>query len=382
MEKSNDNKPLKLLPLDAIHRAAGAKMVPFADFNMPLQYQSIKIEHGAVRNKCGLFDVSHMGKIKVEGPGAYNTLQSLLTNDVGRLTDGQIQYSLMCNEDGSVKDDLTVYRLKKDSYLLIVNAATKDTDLKWLQDESSNGTYMEDVSDECALFALQGPKAQMILEWLTRNKEVAVLPYYTFDQIHVAEISSLVARLGYTGEDGFEILCNKTEAVLMWNALLEAGSSVGLMPCGLAVRNILRLEAGMMLYGSDLDQYHTPFEAGLDRFVRFDKPLFVGKSTFYAESELGSHQQLVGFSYQVPSNIPDKCIVYVSGTKKAVGMVTSSALSPTFGGIGMAYIDKEYARNDVSVEILSRNDRRIPATITTQMPFYKRRNFNQKGEVK
>ncbi len=278
-ESTSEKAAPKLLPLDALHRATGAKMVPFAGYSMPLKYQSVETEWRAVRERCGLFDVSHMGKLIVQGDTAVDMLQYALTNDASKLTRERVQYSLLCNRKGGVIDDLTVYRLAPKRFMLIVNGATKDKDYAWLSQFATDSAKILDVSARYALFALQGPRARAILDALGLSNVTTWLRYYTFCAAKIHGIPVMIARLGYTGEDGFEIRADvkNDEASEVWNSLTTAGNPFGLTLCGLAARDVLRLEAGMPLYGKDLDETHNPLEAGLARFVSFDKGDFIGR---------------------------------------------------------------------------------------------------------
>ena len=372
-ERTSEQSALKRLPIDALHRSAGAKMVPFAGYEMPLKYQSVEAEWRAVRTRCGLFDVSHMGKLIVQGRAALETLQLILTNDVSKLARERVQYSLMCTPHGGIVDDLTVYRLAPERFMLIVNGATKDKDYAWLANDMDADAKLMDVSARYALFALQGPQSSAVLDALGLSTVTSALRYYAFCGAKISGIPVMIARLGYTGEDGFEIRVEvkNDEASEVWNALVESGKEFDLALCGLAARDILRLEAGMPLYGKDLDETHSPREAGLERFVAFDKPNFTGKDFLEDEKREGVVQRLVGFSRGIPALTPEQSTVMQSGcnNEEAVGTVTSSVISPQYGGIGMAYVTMNTTPG-TGVAIYTKKHC-VPALITA-LPFYNR----------
>lgn len=370
-ERTKESTPLKRLPLDALHREAGAKMVPFVGYEMPLKYQSVQAEWRAVREQCGLFDVSHMGKFFVHGHASLHLLQKLLTNNAGKLARGRVQYSLLCAPDGGIIDDLTVYRLTSVRFMLVVNGATKDMDFEWIRSHAVPQATCDDATERFALFALQGPASAKVLEALGLGDVVSSLRYYAFCGAQIHGIYALIARLGYTGEDGFELRVEiKNDGhTIVWNALREAGAPFGLTLCGLAGRDILRLEAGMPLYGKDLNRNCSPLEAGLGRFVAFDKSDFVGKDALLKQRAQGLAQRLVGFTRGIPALTPEQsAIVQPAGNKKRIaGVVTSSVISPRYGGIGMAYVSTNVTPGtDVSI-ITKKN--RVPALISA-LPFY------------
>lgn len=372
-ENTSEHAAVKRLPLDALHRAAGAKMVPFAGFEMPLKFQSVEAEWRAVRERCGLFDVSHMGKLIVQGPAAQKTLQLILTNDVSKLARGRVQYSIMCTPHGGIIDDLTVYRLASERFMLIVNGATKDKDYAWLANDMDADAKLMDVSARYALFALQGPRSTDLLNALGLSVATSALRYYAFCGTKISGVPVMIARLGYTGEDGFEIRVEvKNDAsTIVWNALTSAGKTLGLALCGLAARDILRLEAGMPLYGKDLDESHSPLEAGLERFVAFNKPNFTGKDWLEDQKKEGVKRRLVGFSRGIPALTPEQSTVMrpACNNEEAVGAVTSSVISPQYGGIGMAYVTLNTTPG-TGVAIYTKKHC-VPALISA-LPFYKR----------
>ena len=269
-------------PLYDCHRALGGKLVEFAGYLLPVQYGAgVIAEHMAVRQGAGLFDVSHMGEVLLTGPDAFANLQRLLTTDYTSLADGRVRYSPMCNERGGVVDDLIVYRFGPETYLLVVNASNREKDVAWMREHLFGDAVLEDISDRVAQIALQGPASRRILEKLAAP-ELIPGKYYSFTANAPVgnaggEVSCLLSKTGYTGEDGFELYCAPEDAVPLWNALLEAGADEGLIPCGLGARDTLRLEAAMPLYGHEMDEEITPLETGLGAFVKMGKPDFIGK---------------------------------------------------------------------------------------------------------
>ena len=273
-------------PLYDCHVALGGKMVPFGGYSLPVQYPTgVIAEHMAVRKQAGLFDVSHMAELVLKGPDALTNVQMLLTNDLSDMADGQVRYSPMCNERGGVVDDMVVYRFHDDCYMMVVNAANHQKDADWVRAHLSGDVQFEDISDQVAQIALQGPQAEAILSKLC-PVENHPAKYYTFtNNVEVAGCTCLLSRTGYTGEDGFELYCAPKDAVKLWNALLEAGKENGLIPCGLGARDTLRLEAGMPLYGHEMTDDITPKQTGLGIFVKMDKADFIGKK---AMEEMGT----------------------------------------------------------------------------------------------
>jgi len=348
-------------------------MVPFAGYSMPLKYQSVEAEWRAVRTRCGLFDVSHMGKLIVQGRAALETLQLILTNDVSKLARERVQYSLMCTPHGGIVDDLTVYRLAPERFMLIVNGATKDKDYAWLANDMDADAKLMDVSARYALFALQGPQSSAVLDALGLSTVTSALRYYAFCGAKISGIPVMIARLGYTGEDGFEIRVEvkNDEASEVWNALVESGKEFDLALCGLAARDILRLEAGMPLYGKDLDENHSPLEAGLERFVSFDKGDFTGREALEEHKKEGVRHRLVGFTRGIPALTPEQAIMIqpACNDDKVVGVVTSSVISPRYGGIGMAYVTSDTVTG-TGVSIFTKKHC-VPALISA-LPFFKR----------
>ncbi|GIW43860.1 MAG: aminomethyltransferase [Candidatus Binatia bacterium] len=355
-------------PLHERHVALGARFVPFAGWEMPLQYRTITEEHLAVRQAAGLFDVSHMGEIELSGPGALATIQKVATNDAERLHSLQAQYSLLCLPSGGVIDDLLVYRLGPEYFLLCVNATNTSKDLQWLGEQASSQSAVVDRSREYALLALQGPRATEILAVVAGSKVVAI-PRYGCVQLTLHGISALCSRSGYTGEDGWEIFCPWEFAGGIWDLLLEAGKPYGLLPAGLGARDTLRIEAGLPLYGHELDTNTTPVEAGLGWAVRCEKPDFVARAVLCEQKAKGVARKLVAILLTEPG-IPRQGYPIVKNGE-AVGVVTSGCKSPVLGaGIGLGYVANAEAKvgNRVHVQI---RHRLVPATIV-ERPFVRR----------
>lgn len=355
-------------PLYDLHLELGGKIVPFAGYLLPVQYETGLIkEHLAVRNACGLFDVSHMGEILIKGPDALANLQMFLTNDFRDLEIGRVRYSPICNEEGGIVDDLIVYKFAQDEYFLVVNAANKDKDYAWFNSHKQGDVEIIDQSAQYGQLALQGPKAKAVLAKLT---DEAALPtkYYSFVRdLKVAGIPCLVSRTGYTGEHGYELYCAPDQAVALARALLEAGKEEGLIPCGLGARDTLRLEAGMPLYGHEMSDEITPLEVGLDFFVKMDKPDFIGKA---ALEKLGTPKRLrCGLTLVDRGIARENSEVYLNGRK--VGITTSGTLLPyTNKASAMALLETEATTPGTEVEIDVRG-RRLKAQVVP-MPFYKR----------
>lgn len=354
-------------PLYDQHVAAGGKIVPFAGYLLPVQYgQGLIAEHMAVRTKAGLFDVSHMGEAELRGPGALNTLQYLCTNDLSNMVDGQCKYAMLCDQRGGVVDDILVYRYAQDHYWVVLNASNREKDCAWIMAHCLADTEMRDVSDETAQLALQGPQAMDIVQKLTADP----LPQknYTFvPQVNVAGIPCMVSRTGYTGEDGVELYCAPEGAGALWGALLEAGATHGLIPCGLGARDTLRLEAAMPLYGHELSADITPLEAGLSFFVKMNKPDFIGKQALAGRGEPARRR--VGLRITGRGIVREGCTVYMGGEQ--VGVTTSGTHAPYLGvPIAMAMLDLSASTIGTAVEVDVRG-RRVLAEVVA-MPFYKR----------
>jgi aminomethyltransferase len=355
-------------PLYDCHLEAEARMVEFAGWRMPVQYSGVIQEHRAVRAAAGLFDVSHMGELHVVGPGAEEALQRLTPNDVGRLRPGRAHYSALLTERGTYIDDLLVYRLAAEEFLLVVNAANTDRDVQWLQAHAGDGAEVRDASDGYALLALQGPRAEEILDPVT-DADLAALKYYRFARAAVDGRPTIVSRTGYTGEDGFEIYAAPGDAADLWRRLLAAGAGLGLTPAGLGARDTLRLEAAMALYGHELDDSTTPLEAALEWTVKWKKGDFVGRQALLEQRERGAGRRLAGFEISGRGIARQGCTVLADGA--AVGIVTSGTWSPTFEkAIGMAYLEVEHAAPGHEIELEVRGRRLAGRTV--ELPFYSR----------
>lgn len=361
--------PLKRTPLYEAHRAAGARMVAFGGWEMPVQYTGIIEEHRAVRTRAGLFDVSHMGEVELAGPGALPLAQRLVTNDVARLAPGQALYTPMCTPDGGIIDDLLVYRLGEEHLMLVLNAANTEADLAWIRSHAGGDVRVLDRTAEIALLAFQGPRAQEVLQRLTPAPLAAIRYYWCRQEVEVAGRTALVSRTGYTGEDGFEIYCAARDAAHLWHAVLEAGHPAGVLPAGLGARDTLRLEAGLLLHGSDMDRTTTPLEAGLGWTVRLQKGEFIGAEALRRQKAAGVSRRLVGFTLEERAIARHGFAILHQGTP--VGRVTSGTFGPTVEkSIGLGYVPPEYAEpgQRIAVEI---RGRAVPGTVAT-LPFYTR----------
>ena len=331
---------IRRTPLYEVHKSLNAKFTEFGGWEMPLQYSSIVKEHIAVRTTVGLFDLSHMGEIDVCGKGANELVQKLSTNDVSRLTDGQVLYTLLCNETGGIVDDILIYRHADNDYTLVVNAANIEKDLAWVQKMNDTEADICDDSDDTTLIALQGPKAIEILNPLVPEQDLSKISFFRFTVDEVAGIPTAISRTGYTGEIGFELYVKANSAEDLWNALYPAVMDAGGLPVGLGARDTLRLEAGLRLYGMDMDENTTPFEAGLGRFVKLDKGDFIGKKPLLAQKEKEDlRKKLVGF--QMLDRAVARCGYAVYQNGNSIGKVTSGAPSPSLKcNIGFASISQ------------------------------------------
>jgi aminomethyltransferase len=355
---------LRRTPLYAAHLERGAKMVTFGDWVMPVQYSSIVEEHTAVRERVGLFDISHMGEVLAAGQNAGMVLNRLLTNDVEKLTVGQAQYTLLCNERGGVIDDLIVYRIEPSVYLLVINAANIEKDFEWMNAHATAAVVLENQSQHTAALALQGPLAPKFLE-----NSAALAPFHIERESVFGKVC-WVARTGYTGEDGFELLCDTADVGELWDKSLEFGAEFGIKPCGLGARDTLRLEMCYPLNGSDLTEDTTPIEAGLGRFVSFDKGDFIGCPVILEHKEKGVARKLVAFKMAGKTPPPRPHYPIVAGGRK-VGDVTSGTQSPTLGvGIGLGYVETAVAGAGMNIEVEIRG-KMYPAVIEKK-PLLKR----------
>lgn len=348
------------------HVSLGAKIVPFAGFEMPVQYSGVTEEHFAVREKAGMFDVSHMGQFFIEGPGSKELLQKVTTNNVDTLEDGKAQYSCLPNENGGIVDDLIVYKIADEKYFVVVNASNIDKDWNHISKYNTFGAKMTNASDDMSLIAIQGPKATEILQKLT-DTQLADIPYYNFTIGAVAGVQDvIISNTGYTGSGGFEIYFKNENAEKLWDALTESGEEFGMIPCGLASRDTLRLEKGFCLYGNDIDDTTSPIEAGLGWITKFDKD-FVSKEVFAKQKDEGITRKLVGFEMQEKA-IPRHDYEVVDAEGNVIGKVTSGTMSPMKKiGVGLAYIAKPHFKLGSDIFIRIRN-KDIPAKVV-KLPF-------------
>jgi aminomethyltransferase len=357
---------MKSVALNDIHIALGAKMVPFAGFNMPVQYSGINIEHETVRNGVGVFDVSHMGEFILKGEGALDLIQRVCSNDASTLFDGKVQYSCLPNEEGGIVDDLLVYRIDEKTYMLVVNASNIDKDWDWISKHNSGAVDMKNISDQTSLLAVQGPKAAEALQSLT-EVNLADMDYYTFKKGVFAGIENvLISATGYTGAGGFELYFDKKDSEHIWNEVFRAGEPLGIKPIGLAARDTLRLEMGFCLYGNDIDDSTSPIEAGLGWITKFTKN-FVNSENLAAQKERGVERKLVGFE-MIERGIPrhDYEIVDVAGT--VIGKVTSGTQSPSLQkGIGMGYVKTAFSKMGTDIYVKIRDNKVLARVV--KMPF-------------
>ncbi|WP_247232916.1 glycine cleavage system aminomethyltransferase GcvT [Telluribacter sp. SYSU D00476] len=359
---------MKTIPLHDLHVQLGAKMVPFAGFEMPVRYSSDLDEHHAVRNGVGVFDVSHMGEFVLRGPKALDLIQRVSANDASVLYDGKVQYSYLPNADGGVVDDLLVYRHHANEYMLVVNASNIEKDWNWIMSHNTEEVEMENVSDQLCLFAVQGPKAIATLQKLT-DIDVAAMEYYTFQTGTLAGVEGVIlSATGYTGAGGFEVYVVKENAQKIWEALFEAGAEFGIKPIGLGARDTLRLEKGFCLYGNDISDTTSPLEAGLGWVTKFTKP-FINSDTLKAQKEQGIARKLVGFE-MIDRGIPRSHYELCDAEGNVIGEVTSGTQSPTLQkGIGMGYVQKEYSQPGSELFVKVR-ERLLKAQVV-KMPFVK-----------
>lgn len=363
----------KKTPFYAIHEKAGAKLVDFAGYQMPVQYAGIKVEHNAVRNAVGMFDVSHMGEFYIHGPGAFDLVQKVTVNDVSKLVPGKAQYSCMCYEDGGIVDDLIVYKLFDEDYILVVNASNIDKDLEWIKSNNSFDCEVRNQSDDTALLAVQGPKSVDTLQKLTDLK-LDDIAFYSYQMGSLAGMEGVVfSATGYTGEKGFELYFDKNhvDPEAVWNAIMEAGQEFGIEPCGLGARDTLRLEMGFALYGNDITKDTHPLEARLGWITKFDKGDFVGSDRLKEIKEAGTTRQMVGFVMEDDRSIPRQGYEIFNEDGENIGFVTSGTMSISLGkGLGMGYINKPYNAENTSIRIAIRK-KTAEATVT-RPPFLKK----------
>lgn len=332
----------KQVPLNDLHEKLGAKMVPFAGYNMPVRYSSDIEEHMTVRNGVGVFDVSHMGEFKVEGPNALDLIQRITSNDASKLVDGQAQYTCLPNEQGGIVDDLVVYRIKENDYFIVVNASNIEKDWNWFSKYNTKGATLKHLSDDMCLFAVQGPKAITVLQKLTKT-DLSVIKYYHFAIGEFAGVDDVImSNTGYTGAGGFEIYVNNKDGEKIWNAIFEAGKDENIKPIGLGARDTLRLEMGFCLYGNDIDDTTSPLEAGLGWITKFTKD-FTNSTNLKKQKEEGVKKKLVGFK-MVDKGIPRHDYALKDAAGNVIGKVTSGTQSPMMSiGIGLGYVTTEFS---------------------------------------
>ena len=360
---------MKNIALHEVHEALGAKMVPFAGFNMPVQYEGVTIEHHTVRQSLGVFDVSHMGEFLVEGENALALIQKVTSNDASKLTDGDAQYSCFPNEENGIVDDLICYRIKENQYMLVVNASNIEKDWNWINQYNKDfGATLRNLSDDYSLLAIQGPKAVEAMQSLS-SIDLASIPFYKFKVGDFAGIKHvIISATGYTGSGGFEIYCKNNEVKQIWDAVFEAGKSFGIKPIGLAARDTLRTEMGYCLYGNDIDDTTSPIEAGLGWITKFTKD-FVNSEALAKQKADKPARKLVAFE-MVEKSIPRHDYEIVDANGAIIGKVTSGTMSPSLGkGIGMGYVSSEFAGLDTEIFVQIRKNA-MPAKVV-KLPFYK-----------
>lgn len=359
---------MKTVPLHQVHVQLGAKIVPFAGFEMPVRYSSDMEEHHTVRNNVGVFDVSHMGEFSVKGPKALDLIQKVSANDASVLFDGKVQYSYLPNADGGVVDDLLVYRYNAEEYLLVVNASNIEKDWNWIQSHNTEGVEMKNLSDDLCLLAVQGPNATATLQKIT-SVDLAAMEYYTFQVGTMAGIDNvIISATGYTGAGGFEIYIQKEDAHKMWDAIFEAGKEFDIQPVGLGARDTLRLEKGFCLYGNDIDDKTSPLEAGLGWVTKFTKD-FINSTDLKTQKDAGLKNKLVGFE-MIDRGIPRRHYELCDAEGNKLGDVTSGTQSPTLQkGIGLGYVPTAYSKPETEVFVKVR-DRLLKAKVV-KLPFVK-----------
>ncbi|WP_405223841.1 glycine cleavage system aminomethyltransferase GcvT [Dokdonia sp. Asnod1-B02] len=362
---------MKNTALTEVHESLGAKMVPFAGYNMPVSYEGVNAEHDVVRSGVGVFDVSHMGEFLVSGENALSLLQWVCSNDVSKINVGGAQYNCFPNDKGGIVDDLIVYRIKEDQYMLVVNASNIDKDWAWLETQNTLKSFnaeLRNISEGHSLLAIQGPKAIEAMQSLT-EVDLAGIKFYTFEVAPFAGIENvIISATGYTGSGGFEIYCKNEDAAQLWENVFKAGANWGIKPIGLAARDTLRLEMGYCLYGNDIDDSTSPLEAGLGWVTKFTKD-FVNSEDLKAQKEQGLKQRLVGFEL-TERGIPRQGYDIVDADSNKIGHVTSGTMGPSVNkGIGMGYVDTAFAKAESKIFIQIRKNL-VPATVV-KTPFYK-----------
>ena len=359
---------IKEITLSDIHKDLGAKMVPFAGYNMPVSYEGVNLEHETVRENVGVFDVSHMGEFLVLGPNALELIQKVTSNDASKLVDNQAQYSCFPNATGGIVDDLIVYRINNEKWLLVVNASNIQKDWEWINSQNEIGAELKNISEDYSLLAIQGPKAVQAMQSLT-SIDLSAIKFYHFQIADFAGIDNIIiSATGYTGSGGFEIYCKNNEAKQIWVEVFKAGSNFGIKPIGLAARDTLRLEMGYCLYGNDINDSTSPIEAGLGWITKFSKK-FTNSENLLRQKEHGTHRRLVAFVLD-ERGIPRQGYAIVDNQGTKIGEVTSGTMAPSLSkGIGMGYVPNDLKSIGTKVYIQIRK-KLIPATIV-KLPFYK-----------
>ncbi|EAP86593.1 glycine cleavage system aminomethyltransferase GcvT [Croceibacter atlanticus] len=359
---------MKNTALTSIHEALGAKMVPFAGYNMPVSYEGVTIEHETVRKDVGVFDVSHMGEFLISGPNALELIQKVSTNDASKLSDGKAQYSCLTNTEGGIVDDLIIYCLNPEKYLLVVNASNIEKDWDWISMHNTMEADMKDLSSEYSLLAIQGPKAVEAMQSLSPY-DLSSIKFYNFVVEEFAGIENvIISATGYTGSGGFEIYCKNSEVEQVWNNVLEAGKEFGIKPIGLAARDTLRLEMGYCLYGNDIDDTTSPLEAGLGWITKFTKD-FINSDALKAQKAEGPQRKLIAFEIE-DRGIPRQGYDIVDEAGNTIGIVTSGTMSPSLNkGIGLGYVPSNISGFGEPIYIQIRK-KAVKATIV-KLPFYK-----------
>jgi len=360
---------MKNTALTHIHEGLGAKMLPFAGYNMPITYEGVNAEHETVRHGVGVFDVSHMGEFLLSGPNALALIQKVTSNDASTLTIGRAQYSCLPNNEGGIVDDLIIYKMKEEEYLLVVNASNIEKDWNWITSHNDLGVEMKNLSDEYSLLAIQGPKAVEAMQSLT-SVDLSSIVYYHFEVADFAGFSDvIISATGYTGSGGFEIYCKNADAEAIWNKVFEAGATFGIKPIGLAARDTLRLEMGFCLYGNDINDTTSPLEAGLGWITKFTKD-FTNSEALKKQKEAGVTRKLIAFEMQERA-VPRHDYEIVDGSGAVIGIVTSGTMSPSMNkGIGLGYVTTANSAVDSDIFIrIRKND--VPAKVV-KLPFYKK----------
>ncbi len=351
------------------HVALGAKIVPFAGYEMPVRYNSEIDEHHAVRKSVGIFDVSHMGEFLIKGPNALGLIQKVSSNDASKLQPGKVQYSCMPNATGGIVDDLLVYMLRPEEYMLVVNASNIQKDWDWISENNSMNAELENISDNISLMAVQGPNAQALIQKIT-DLDLSTLSYYTFSKGNIVSITdgAIISATGYTGAGGFEIYVYNEFASQVWNAVMNAGEEYGIKPAGLGARDTLRLEMGFALYGNDIDDTTSPIEAGLGWITKFTKD-FINAENLKKQKAQGVGKKLVGFQME-EKGIPRSGYELLDEDGEIIGKVTSGSMSPSLGyGIGMGYLNADYITPETEIKVAVRK-KKLRAKVV-KLPFYK-----------